>query len=91
MSVSAPLSCNPESQRPILPLDSRGLKAFLGGSDDKESTCNAGDLGLIAELGRSPGGGHGNRLQYSHLENPHGQRSLEGCSPWGCKESDTTE
>ena len=70
MSVSAPLSCNPESQRPILPLDSRGLKAFLGGSDDKESTCNAGDLGLIAELGRSPGGGHGNRLQYSCLENP---------------------
>ena len=56
-----------------------------------KSACNAGDLGLIAELGRSPGGGHGNRLQYSHLENPHGQRSLEGCSPWGCKESDTTE
>ena len=39
----------------------------------------------------SPGGGHGNPLQYSCLENPHGQRSLAGCGPWGCKESDTTE
>ena len=36
-------------------------------------------------------GGHGNPLQYSCLENPHGQRSLEGCSPWGGKESDRTE
>ena len=39
----------------------------------------------------SPGGGHGNPLQYSYLENPHGQRSLAGCSPWGRKEADTTE
>ena len=42
-------------------------------------------------LGRSPRGGHGNPLQYSCLENPHGQRSLVGCSPWGRKESDMTE
>ena len=35
-----------------------------------------------------PGGGHGHPLQYSCLENPHGQRGLVGCSPWGCKESD---
>ena len=48
-------------------------------------------LGLIPGLGRSPGGGHGNPLQYSYLENPHGQRSLVGYSPWGCKESSTTE
>ena len=34
------------------------------------------------------GGGHGNPLQYSCLENPHGQRSLAGCSPWGPKELD---
>ena len=61
------------------------------GSDGKESACNAGDLGLIPGLGRSPGGGHGNPLQYSSLENPHGQRSLVGYSPWGLKESDTTE
>ena len=42
-------------------------------------------------LGRSPGGGHGNALQYSCLENPHGQRSLMDYSPWCHKESDTTE
>ena len=35
--------------------------------------------------------GDGTPLQYSCLENPHGQRSLVGYSPWGCKESDTTE
>jgi len=63
---------------------------FLGGSDSKESACNAGDLGLIPGLGRSPGEGHGNPLQYSYLENPHGPRSLAGYSPWGRKESDTT-
>ena len=50
-----------------------------------------GDLGLIPGLGRSPGGGYGNPLHYSCLENPHGQRSLAGYSPWGHKESDTTE
>ena len=52
---------------------------------------NLGDLGSIPESGRSPGGGHGNPLQYSCLENPHGQRSLVGYSPWGHKESDTIE
>ena len=64
---------------------------FPGGSEGKESTCNVGDLGSIPGLGRSPGGGYGNPLQYSCLENPHGQRSLVGCSPWGHKESDTTK
>ena len=60
---------------------------FPGCSDGKESGCNAGDLGLIPGLGRrSPGGGHGNPFQYSCLENPHGQRSLVGYSPWGHKE-----
>ena len=39
----------------------------------------------------SPGGGHGNPLQYSCLENPHGQRSLAGYSPWGHRKSDMTE
>ena len=48
-------------------------------------------MGSIPGLGRSPGGGHGNPLQYSCLENPHGQRSLAGCGPWGRKESDMTE
>jgi len=38
-------------------------KGFAGGSDDRESACNARDLGLIPGLGRSCGGGHGNLLQ----------------------------
>ena len=42
---------------------------FPGSSDSKESACNAGDLSSIPGLGRSPGGGHGNPLQYSCLEN----------------------
>ena len=57
----------------------------------KESACNAGDLAWIPGLGRSPGGGHGNLLQYSCLENPHGQRSLVSYSPWGHKELDMAE
>ena len=64
---------------------------FPGGSDGKESARNVGDLGLIPGLRRSPGGGHGNPLQYSCLENPHGQRNLMGYSPWGHKELDMTE
>ena len=64
---------------------------FPGGSDSRESACNVGDLGSVPGLGRSPGGGHGNPLQYSCLENPYGQRSLAGYSSWGRKESDTTE
>ena len=43
---------------------------FPGGSEVKASACNAGDLGLIPESGRSPGEGNGNPLQYSCLENP---------------------
>ena len=46
------------------------FQGFSGGSVDKESACNAGDLGLIPELGRSPGEGNGNPLKYSCLENP---------------------
>ena len=43
---------------------------FPGGSDSKESACNAGDPGLIPQSGRFPGGGCGNSFQYSCLENP---------------------
>ena len=64
---------------------------FAGGSDSKESACSVGDLGSTPGLGRSPGGGHGNPIQYSCLENPHGQRSLVGYSPWGCRELAMTE
>ena len=67
------------------------LNSFPGGSDSKESTCSVGDLNLIPGLGRSPREGHGNPLQYSCLENPHGQRSLVSYSLWGCKELGTTE
>ena len=42
---------------------------FPGGSDSKESPCNAGNPGLIPELGRSPGEGNGHPLQYPFLEN----------------------
>ena len=56
---------------------------FPGSSTGKESICNAGDPSSIPESGRSPGGGHGNPLQYYCLENPHGQRSLAGYSPRG--------
>ena len=68
-----------------------GEPALSHGAVSKEYACYVGDLGLIPGLGRSPGGGHGNLLQYSCLENPHRKRSLVGCSPWGCKESDKTE
>ena len=60
-------------------------------SDSKEFTCSVEDLGSIHGLGRSTGGRNGNPLQYSCLENPHGQRSLAGYSPWGPKASDTTK
>ena len=64
---------------------------FPGGSDGKESACNVGDLGSIPGLGRSPGRGHGNTLQYSCLENPHEQKSLAGYSPLGLKDLDMAE
>ena len=52
---------------------------------------DARDTGLIHGSGRSPGEGNGNPLQYSCLENPHGQRNLADYSPWGYKESSITE
>ena len=64
---------------------------IYGGSDGKESACSARDLCSIPRLGRSPGKGNGYPLLYSCLENPHGQRSLVGHSPWDHKELDTTE
>ena len=59
----------------------------------KNPPINAGDIrdaGSIPGLGRSPGGGHGNPLQHSCLENPHGQRSMAGDSPWGRKAKSRT-
>ena len=54
----------------------------------KASAHNVGDLGSIPELGRSPGEGNGNPLQYSCLENP---MDGEAYSPGDCKESDATK
>ena len=64
---------------------------FLGGSDSKESACNAGDPDLIPGSRIYPGEGNGHTLQYSCLENPMNSRARGGYSPWGCKESDMTE
>ena len=67
------------------------VESFSSGSDCEESACSVGDLGSISGLGRSPRDGNGYPLQYFCLENPHGQGSLVGYSPWGCKELDMTE
>ena len=64
---------------------------FPGGSDDIEPACNAGDPSSIPGSGRCFRERKGYPLQHSCLEIPNGQRSLMGFSPWGCKESDTTE
>ena len=58
---------------------------FPGGSVVKNPPANAGDVGLIPGLGRYPGEGNGNELQYSCLGNP-----TAGYSPWSPEESDTT-
>ena len=60
-------------------------------SDGKESACNAGDPSSVPGLGRFHGGGQGNPLQSSCLENPRGQRSLVGYSQQGQKELDVTK
>ena len=64
---------------------------FPGDSNGKVSVCNVGDLGSIPGLGRSPGGGHGNPLQYSCRENPMDREAWQAYSPWGRKEYNTTE
>ena len=67
------------------------LRDFPGGSDGKASAYNVGDLGSIPGSARSPGEGNGNPLQCSLPGKSHGRRNLVGYSPWGRKESDTTE
>ena len=68
---------------------SEGLPLWL--SESAYNSGTTGDMDLIPELRRFPGGGHVNSLQYYCLENPHEQRSLVGYSPWDCKELDMTE
>ena len=69
----------------------RQILGFPGGSDGKESACNAGDQGSIPGSGRSPGEGNGNPTPVFLPGESHGRRSLVGYSPRGHKESDMTE
>ena len=65
------------------------LAGFPGGSEGKESTCNAGDLSSIPGWGRSPGEGNSYPLQYSVLENPMGEEP-DGLQSIRSQELDTT-
>ena len=67
------------------------VRGFPGGSDGKQSACNAGDPGLIPGSGRSPGEKEWTPTPVYLPGKSHGQRSLAGYSPWGHKESDMTE
>ena len=64
---------------------------FPGGSDGKQSTCNAGDLGSVPGLGRYHGEGNGYPLQYSCLENSMDRRAWQAKPAHGVTELDTTE
>ena len=70
---------------------SLSVRGFAYGSDGIASASNAGDPGSVPGSGRSPGEGNGNPLQYSCLENPTDGGAGSYYSPWGRKESDTTE
>ena len=67
------------------------VEGFPGGSDSKESACNAGNLSLIPGLGRCPGEGHGNPPQYCYLENSMDGGAWRATVHGVTKESDTTE
>ena len=96
-SNSCPLHwwCHPTISSSVVPFSFFNLcKDFSGGSDGKESACNAGHLGSISGLGRYPGVRNGNPPQYSCLGYPMHRgawltMALGG--PWGCKETDKTE
>ena len=64
---------------------------FPGGSDGKESSCNAGDPGSISGSGRHPGKGNGNPLQYSCLENPMDRGAWRATVHRVKKSQDTTK
>ena len=70
------LRLNGPKGSPTVPQHQRAPMGFPDGSDGKESTCNAGDLGLIPGLGRSVGGGKGYPLQYPWTEELGGLESM---------------
>ena len=85
MALGASIS-EDQGQNICLPSRAQG---FPGGSDTKESACNAGDMSLIPGLGRSPGEGNGYPLQYSCLENCMDRGAW--WAPFGHKEPDVTK
>ena len=85
---------NLKTSEEIIPCHLLGVHHILGASLVAQMVKNlpAMQETWFQSLGwEDLGGGHGNPLQYFCLENPQGQRSLVGCSPWGLKESDMTE
>ena len=69
---------------------SKDYKSFPGGSVVKNLPVNGGDAGSVPGLGRSPGDGNGNPLQYSFLENPMDRGASQATVHGVIKESDTT-
>ena len=67
------------------------ISVLPGGSDGEESACNAGNPGSVLGLGRSPGVGEWQPTPVFTPGESHGQWSLVGYSPWGCKKLDMTE
>ena len=72
-------------------ISSKWKGGLSGGLDSKESSSNARDQGLLPGLRRSPGERKWQPIPVSLPGESHGQRRLASCSPWGHKESDTTE
>ena len=92
MCFHTSLPCDERSLSLFLLVYFKGVQGFPNDSVGKDSACNAGDTGdasLIPGSGRSPGGGNGNPALLP--EKYHGQRSLVGYSPWGCKQSNITK
>ena len=76
-----------ESDTYVDSIDCGDIPRWHSGEEPTWQCKRLRDAGLIPGSGRSPGGRPGNPLQFCCLENPHGQKSLVGYSPWGSKDS----